>query len=341
MRLVCPNCGAQYEVDERVIPAAGRDVQCSNCGHAWFLRPSMLKGGILEDGMLEDGMLEDGMLEGGGEDIGENTNADPDTQEAAADADPNHTQDAPEEASVAEEPDKDETAEEMSHEAATGATEAIGALIKTQGPADDKPEATDDVAENKSDDEDLPLEDSTTKSPAHENPAGERKAQQLDEGVREILREEATLEAEARRHGRERIETQNDLGLGDQPAAQERTARLRGLDVEDDTSTSGGSGARRDLLPNIEEINSSLEPIGSDDVVDDFADIPRRKGGFGLGFLMMIVLAVIIVMFYIYAPLISERAPTIAPTMEAYVGGIDKMRTWLDSMVQLALARLQ
>lgn len=36
MRLTCPNCGAQYEVPDAVIPAAGRDVQCSNCGTTWF-----------------------------------------------------------------------------------------------------------------------------------------------------------------------------------------------------------------------------------------------------------------------------------------------------------------
>lgn len=46
MRLVCPNCGAQYEVDDRVIPEGGRDVQCSNCGNAWFQRP--LKAGFDE-----------------------------------------------------------------------------------------------------------------------------------------------------------------------------------------------------------------------------------------------------------------------------------------------------
>ncbi|WP_395004864.1 zinc-ribbon domain-containing protein [Cypionkella sp.] len=36
MRLVCPNCDAEYEVEASVIPEGGRDVQCSNCGHAWF-----------------------------------------------------------------------------------------------------------------------------------------------------------------------------------------------------------------------------------------------------------------------------------------------------------------
>ena len=42
MRLICPNCDAQYEVDDDAIPDGGRDVQCSNCGHAWFqLRPEV------------------------------------------------------------------------------------------------------------------------------------------------------------------------------------------------------------------------------------------------------------------------------------------------------------
>jgi predicted Zn finger-like uncharacterized protein len=36
MRLTCPNCGAQYEVPDEVIPESGRDVQCSNCGDTWF-----------------------------------------------------------------------------------------------------------------------------------------------------------------------------------------------------------------------------------------------------------------------------------------------------------------
>ncbi|TCM84630.1 zinc-ribbon domain-containing protein [Rhodovulum steppense] len=40
MRLICPNCDAQYEVDAAVIPGEGRDVQCSNCGHTWFQGPA-------------------------------------------------------------------------------------------------------------------------------------------------------------------------------------------------------------------------------------------------------------------------------------------------------------
>jgi len=36
MRLICPNCQAQYEVADDAIPPGGRDVQCSNCQVSWF-----------------------------------------------------------------------------------------------------------------------------------------------------------------------------------------------------------------------------------------------------------------------------------------------------------------
>jgi predicted Zn finger-like uncharacterized protein len=40
MRLTCPNCKAQYEVADGVIPPGGRDVQCSACGSTWFQYPA-------------------------------------------------------------------------------------------------------------------------------------------------------------------------------------------------------------------------------------------------------------------------------------------------------------
>ncbi|WP_342078080.1 zinc-ribbon domain-containing protein [Yoonia sp. SS1-5] len=36
MRLICPNCDAQYDISDDVIPEGGRDVQCSSCAHTWF-----------------------------------------------------------------------------------------------------------------------------------------------------------------------------------------------------------------------------------------------------------------------------------------------------------------
>lgn len=33
--MICPRCGAQYEIDRAAIPASGREVECSACGHMW------------------------------------------------------------------------------------------------------------------------------------------------------------------------------------------------------------------------------------------------------------------------------------------------------------------
>lgn len=51
MRLICPNCGAEYEVPDDVVPEAGRDVQCSACGQTWFATP---EGVSPPEGMIED-----------------------------------------------------------------------------------------------------------------------------------------------------------------------------------------------------------------------------------------------------------------------------------------------
>ena len=36
MRLVCPNCKANYEVPLHAVPIGGREVKCASCGHSWF-----------------------------------------------------------------------------------------------------------------------------------------------------------------------------------------------------------------------------------------------------------------------------------------------------------------
>ncbi|MGV6840075.1 MAG: zinc-ribbon domain-containing protein [Planktomarina sp.] len=42
MRITCTNCEAEYEVPDNAIPRLGREVQCSNCGHTWFVNPKPL-----------------------------------------------------------------------------------------------------------------------------------------------------------------------------------------------------------------------------------------------------------------------------------------------------------
>lgn len=42
MRITCPNCSAQYEIEARLLPDEGREVQCSSCGHVWFQTKPLL-----------------------------------------------------------------------------------------------------------------------------------------------------------------------------------------------------------------------------------------------------------------------------------------------------------
>ncbi len=57
MLLVCPNCGARYEVPQVNIPESGRDVQCSACSMTWFQTSPHLPKPPLEE--LSDVLEED------------------------------------------------------------------------------------------------------------------------------------------------------------------------------------------------------------------------------------------------------------------------------------------
>jgi predicted Zn finger-like uncharacterized protein len=51
MRLTCPNCAAEYDVPDGMVPAAGRHVQCTSCHTRWFVRGAS-GGGLSEDQIL-------------------------------------------------------------------------------------------------------------------------------------------------------------------------------------------------------------------------------------------------------------------------------------------------
>ncbi|MCX8224660.1 MAG: zinc-ribbon domain-containing protein [Sulfitobacter sp.] len=255
MRLICPNCDAQYEVPDNVMPMAGRDVQCSNCGQTWFQHHP--------DYMPTD---------------------DPD------------------------------------------------------GLGDNAPTPDEETA--------------APPPPPQSKPALERK--QLDPSVADILRQEAEAEKLARQSKQaEVLESQPDLGLDDGPdepgpdersrLAKARTARLRG--EEDSDVSQGNTGAaamasRRDLLPDIEEINSTLrtgnERRSADPDLEDSTETPmsERQSGFKRGFSIIVVLAVLMVLAYVFASQISSAIPLLEPFLTSYVASINQARVSLDSGLQ-------
>ena len=167
----------------------------------------------------------------------------------------------------------------------------------------------------------------------------------VDENLMAILREEAEREAAARKAEAATIETQPDLGLAPPPAASagagglaaaaRRIAQLKGQDPD---ARPAKPTARRDLLPDIEEINSSLkgkDPVG--DLDDDHPETAAASArSFRSGFALMLVLAVFATAVYTSAPRISAHLPAAEAPLKAYVAGVDRARLWLDGMMKAA-----
>jgi len=181
-------------------------------------------------------------------------------------------------------------------------------------------------------------------------------ARGLDETVLAVLREEAEREAAARRAEAAPIETQTEMGLS--PAAApapipepvaasaRKVAKLKGTEP-DAAILAPRPQTRREMLPEIEEINSTLratsekrtgEPAA---ITETLPNLRPDGSGFRTGFVLMMLVAIIGVAVYVMAPRISQQIPGAAPTMTRYVDTVDSGRMWLDSVLQRAISALR
>ncbi len=340
MRLVCPNCGAQYEVDDRVMPEGGRDVQCSNCGHAWFFTPPRPATTKAEDKPEPK--------------IGVPTPSAPAAEEApASEPEPEQsptTESTPEVEPDAEAQESDDVAE-VENEAAPESgsdeveVESDEAKVEASEPeaeAEAEAEAEiEPVDAGDSDDDDAEV----TPMPA----AAPRK--EVSNEVKQILQEEAKQELRAREAESHGLETQTDLGLD---AAQknndeELAARIRQMEVDAaaaEEEVEEKDLRSRDMLPDIEEINSTLDtPDGADDTRIDLGPMAGESAsggkGFRRGFSLTILLAVLLVSLYVLAPQISERFPQAQGALDQYTTMGDSVRLWLEGAMQSAIEKMR
>jgi resuscitation-promoting factor RpfA len=161
----------------------------------------------------------------------------------------------------------------------------------------------------------------------------------VDESVLAILREEAEREVQARRAEARTRESQTDLGLDAAMPGKGKSgsAKPNGAAPSDDNGAALKSSARRDLLPDVEEINSTLRP--SEVPVEDFiqpAPPPQEGRGFRSGFLMVMAVAIIGTAVYTAAPSLSVMVPALAGPLDAYVSAVDSLRLSLDGVMQSA-----
>lgn len=191
-----------------------------------------------------------------------------------------------------------------------------------------------------------PLEEADTSEEAApaEQPVA-RQQRPLDGGITDILREEAARETAERQSERNAggLETQPDLGLDSRtdetpPNIRERMARLRELDEELDSTALAAAPApasRKEMLPDIEEINSTLSPSDEAEISDeDIAAMEEtRRSGFRRGFILVVVIFAAMALVYVFAPNIVELNPQSEPAVNAYVEWVNGLRTRLDGLL--------
>jgi predicted Zn finger-like uncharacterized protein len=307
MRLICPNCAAQYEVDDGVIPEAGRDVQCSNCGHAWWQEREQTAAAEAPDA--------ESAVEAA-------DSAAPAAQPAMAEA-----------GAVAEEARWPEEDAPWEDDALPGPSPSTLQADQTWPEAPDEDAAATAGAQP-----------TWPEAPPEtvDAPAG-RPRRSLDDAVLEVLRQEAEREAHARKTEEgPAVETQPDLGLAEAPAggveaaARERMETMKSLDAGEAEDESGRPErrVRRSKLPDVDEINSTLagQQVAeeSDGRPAAIAAANARRSGFRTGFTLMILIAIAIGAVYAYADRIVAAAPATAPAMEVLVATLDSARIWLD-----------
>lgn len=188
-------------------------------------------------------------------------------------------------------------------------------------------------------------------------------ARALDESVLAVLREEAERETRARRsEAPPPIETQSELGLSaaiaatvaaaaqPEPAASDaaaadpvaqRIARMKGEEPPPAKPQS-----RREMLPEIDEINTTLRASterrsGEASAVTDSLPGAGDKRAFRSGFLLSLVLGAALVALYIMAPKLAQQIPGLDGALSGYVAAIDAARLWLDGLMQSAIGLMR
>ncbi|MEZ5888493.1 MAG: zinc-ribbon domain-containing protein [Paracoccaceae bacterium] len=164
-----------------------------------------------------------------------------------------------------------------------------------------------------------------------------------DESVLNVLREEAAREAEARRAEGTSLEMQEDFGPmappEPPPPAQPAT------EEEGPDPALVPRASRRELLPDIEEINSTLRPTserGGDAASYDAPETRRReRSGFRRGFLTSVFIMVLALLPYTHAGTIARAVPALEGTLASYSAGVDSIRLWLDDLMHRATAGMK
>ena len=193
------------------------------------------------------------------------------------------------------------------------------------------------------DDDDLP-------PPLPSDGTGRTSAPRIDKTVLDVLREEAELEMSARNRPQADLETQGDLGLTRPTRSKAAPSKVYGeedapapppppsMDFNDPIPTDTIDPVRRrNMLPDIEELTSTLEPGHGASVQDDDGSDPSpaaEQRGFRNGLSIVLLIGMFLIAIYLLAPLIVAYVPALEGVLTQYVGLIDGLRAMVSNQLR-------
>ena len=307
MKLTCPNCAAQYEVPDEVIPETGRDVQCSACGDTWFqVHPNHPEYKPSFDPEAPEEDVEDDAHDNAWDETTE-TAAEP---ELEPETEPEH-HDAPE-------PEPEYEAEA-----------ALEEYDEDEGPSPNPPrrDLPEDVAS-------VLKEEAELETRAREADMADELERQPDLGPGETQElERRSREAKARmarlRGFDEAVEEPvSDLVQHPDPEAPE--PQEPEIDL----------GTRANLLPQVDDVDHQIESQseGAAEAAaardgSRVATQKEAKRGFGRGLRLSILLAVLAACLYILAPQFAQWVPGLEAPLASYTQFVDQGRAALQQIL--------
>ena len=245
-----------------------------------------------------------------------------------------------------------------------GAVEADVTLAKSDDPQT-QPQKSTDTEESQAPSESE--RDRQTADPARQE---NQVKQRLHPTVAEVLREEARRETEAR--AAETLEMKTELGLdggaqflaprreasenaqADQQAETVSAAKPEAKTLEEELdeleailgkNTQESRPPKSALLPNIEDINPSIEAEETAGEVQEASDAPlpkqprKRTGTFGF-ITGLLVIGLLFAIYHFEERIVQFHEP-LAPALKSYVEYVDRIRAYSDHSVHKAIAWLE
>ncbi|MEO0467897.1 MAG: zinc-ribbon domain-containing protein [Pseudomonadota bacterium] len=304
MKLTCPNCAAQYEVPDEVIPETGRDVQCSACGDTWFqVHPNHPEYQPSFDPEAPEENVEDDTFDDAWEE----------QPEPSAEDEPDHQPDyedaaAPEyEAQATTDPGDDEDEDPTPVAARRDLPEDVTSVLKEEAELETRAREA-DMAGGLEMQSDL----------------GFGETQELERRSREAKARMARL----RGFDEASEEPVSDLVQRPDPEAPEALEPEIAL------------GTRANLLPQVEDVDHQIEAQNEGTAEAAAARDGSRvatqketKGKFRRGLRLSVILAVVAAALYILAPQLARTVPGLEAPLATYTEFVDQGRAALQKLL--------